>query len=162
MLFASWKQPRLHAPHISWCAAVGGGERRFHECQPILPLTEKAWGGWSSLFFSSPFLPLLLLGFYFFSPNHIIFHVLEVLGNLSQATEKQTLSLGSSGENPRTSRPFVEFVLPHGKLRSPLSHHSHLSRFLPAGNFKLQRPGMLTLVCCTRAPVAGYGGGKVP
>jgi len=131
-MFASWKQPKLYEAHIIWCALAGQGERRVHEQQPILPVTEKAWGNQSSFFFPSP----PLLGFYSFSPNHIFFYAFEVLGNLSQAAEKQPLSLGSSGENPRMSQPFVEFVLPPCKAAFPIVIPQALKQIFPSRKFQ--------------------------
>lgn len=135
MLTASWKQPKLHEPHIIWCAQVGEGERQLHEHQSILPLTAKMWDSRTSLF-SPPRPPLPFLGFYSFSPNHIFFYAFEVLGNLSQATEKQLLSLGSSGENPRMSWPFVEFVRPPRKAAFPIVTPQALKQISPSRKFQ--------------------------
>lgn len=61
-----------------------------------------------------------------------------------------------------TKKMFWPLHCLHGELPSPLSDYRHWSWFLPAGNVKLQRPAMLRPVCCTRAPAAAEGGGKVP
>lgn len=107
------------------------GESRVHGHQPILPLIEKPWGSWSSLLFSSLHSPPLM-GFHSFSPNRIFFHPFEVLGNLSQATEKQPLSLGSGTEDPRMSQPFVELVVPPWKAAFPIVTPQALKQISPS------------------------------
>lgn len=140
------------------------GRRRFHEHQPILPLHKRLGAVRVPSSHTHPHTspppphPGILL---LFTKSHIFSMHLKFLETFHRLQRSSHSPLAPVVRIPERHGLLWGLYCLHRKLRSALSHHRHLSRFLPAGNVKLQRPGMLTLVCCTRAPAAGYDGGKV-